>query len=76
MLTTDDRAGKVVPYVDIAGAGFFNFLTQNSHFFELSSDEQARFKAGFPLQRTMANRLPTELAIGFPIAITSPADAG
>jgi hypothetical protein len=30
VLTADDRAGKVVPYVDIAGALFFNFLTQNA----------------------------------------------
>jgi hypothetical protein len=51
VLTTDDRAGKVVPYVDITGAVFFNYLTQNSRFFQLSSSEQARFKAGLPLQR-------------------------
>jgi hypothetical protein len=51
-LTTDDRPGKVVPYVDIAGAIFFNFLTQNSRFFQLSSSEQGRFEAGLPLQRT------------------------
>ena len=50
-LTTDDRAGKVVPYVDIASAVFFNFLTQNSRFFKLSTDEQARFEAGLPFQR-------------------------
>ena len=37
-LTTDDRPGKIVPYVDIAGAVFFNFLTQNSKFFQLSTD--------------------------------------
>jgi len=52
LLTTDDRPGKVVPYVDVTGAIFFNFLTQNSRFFELSSAEQARFQAGLPLQRT------------------------
>jgi hypothetical protein len=51
-LTTDDRPGKVVPYVDVTGAIFFNFLTHNSRFFQLSSDEQARFEAGLPLQRT------------------------
>jgi hypothetical protein len=50
-LTTDDRAGKVVPYVDITGAAFFNHLTQNSRFFQLSSGEQAQFKAGLPVQR-------------------------
>jgi HORMA domain-containing protein len=52
LLSTDDRAGKVVAYVDITGASFFNFLTQNSRFFRLSSAEQARFEAGLPLQRT------------------------
>jgi hypothetical protein len=51
-LTTNDRAGKVVPHVDVTGALFFNFLTQNSRFFRLSPDEQARFEAGLPLQRT------------------------
>jgi len=50
-LTTDDRAGKVVPYVDITGATFFNYLTQNSRFFQLSTSAQASFKADLPLQR-------------------------
>jgi Bacterial HORMA domain family 1 len=52
VLTTDDRPGKVVSYVDVTGAVFFNFLTQNSRFFQLSSADQARFEAGLPLQRT------------------------
>ncbi len=52
VLITDDRAGKVVPYVDITGARFFNYLTQNSRFFQLSSGEQSQFRAGLPLQRT------------------------
>jgi hypothetical protein len=51
-LTTDDRPGKVVPYVDITGASFFNYLTQNSRFFNLSSQEQADFKAPLPVQMT------------------------
>jgi Bacterial HORMA domain family 1 len=51
-LTTDDRPGKVVPYVDITGAVFFNFLTQNSRFDRLSSEEQARFEASLPFRRT------------------------
>lgn len=50
-LTTDDRPGKIVPYVDITGAVFFNFLTQNSQFFQLSDREQARFEASLPFQR-------------------------
>jgi hypothetical protein len=51
-LTTDDRPGKVVPYVDITGAFFFNYLTQNSRFFKLPSREQTDFKATLPVQRT------------------------
>jgi hypothetical protein len=50
-LSTDDRPGKVAPYVDISGAMFFNYLTQNSRFFELSSGDQAEFKADLPVQR-------------------------
>ena len=51
-LTTDDRPGKVVPYVDIQDATFFNFLTQNSAFFKLTSEAQGRFKAALPVERT------------------------
>jgi Bacterial HORMA domain family 1 len=56
LLTTDDRPGKVVPYVDITGATFFNFLTQNSRFFGLSAQAQAQFEASLPLQRTGGER--------------------
>jgi len=51
LLTADDRAGKVVPYVDVTGASFFNFLTQNSRFFRLPVDQQGRFESGLPIQR-------------------------
>lgn len=51
-ITTNDRSGKVAPYVDIEDAEFYNFLTQNSAFFALSADEQSRFKSGLPIQRT------------------------
>jgi hypothetical protein len=53
LITTDDRAGKVVPYVDIIGASFFNFLTPNSRFFQLASEQQAHFESGLPVQRTV-----------------------
>ena len=56
-LTTDERPGKVVPYVDTSGAFFFNYLTQNSHFLRLSSDQQARFKSGLPVHRTNVGQL-------------------
>lgn len=52
-LSTDDRPGKVVPYVDITGATFFNYLTRNSRFSNLSAQEQARFEGSLPLQRTI-----------------------
>jgi hypothetical protein len=51
-ITTDDRAGKVVAYVDITGARFFNFLTRNSRFSRLSAAQQTLFEIGLPLQRT------------------------
>ncbi len=52
ILTTDERPGKIVAYVDISSASFYNFLTQNSRFFQLSSEQQAQFKAGLPIHRT------------------------
>jgi Bacterial HORMA domain family 1 len=52
VISTDDRSGKVVPHVDTQGASFFNYLTQNSRFFQLSADQQSRFKSGLPVQRT------------------------
>ena len=56
-ISTDDRSGKVVPYVDITGATFFNYLTQNSQFFKLTADQQARFKRSLPVQRTHGDPL-------------------
>jgi Bacterial HORMA domain family 1 len=51
-LTTDDRPGKIPPYVDITGSSFFNFLTRNSGFFRLPAGERARFEARLPFKRT------------------------
>ena len=51
LLTTDERPGKVVPYVDVSGAYFFNYLTRHSRFFNLSSSQQAAFEAALPFQR-------------------------
>ncbi len=51
-LTNDDRPGKVLPHVDIAGSVFFNYLTRNAAFFRLSSVEQTRFQSALPVQRT------------------------
>ena len=55
VLTADERPGKVVPYVDISGAVFFNYLTQNSRYFELSGAQQTRFCETLPVQRTFSD---------------------
>ncbi len=58
-ITTDDRAGKVVPYVNVSGATFYNFLTQNAAFFRLSTEERAEFQRDLPVQRT-SGALPSD----------------
>jgi hypothetical protein len=52
LITTDDRSGKVAAYVDVTDATYYNFLTQSSTFLSLTTDEQAKFESGLPLQRT------------------------
>jgi hypothetical protein len=65
-LTTDDRPGRVVPYVDITGAVFFNFLTRNS---------SCALRPDFPSKGLPANRLLMAQVIGCRIATTSREDA-
>lgn len=50
-ITTDDRAGKVVPYVDISDATFFNHLTPNERYYALSTSQRAAFKSSVPVSR-------------------------
>jgi hypothetical protein len=50
-LTSDDRPGKVVPYVDVAGASFFNYLTRNNRFFGRGPEQRAAFEAALPVRR-------------------------
>jgi Bacterial HORMA domain family 1 len=51
VLKVDDRPGKIPPYVDVTGAIFFCFLTQNSSFFQLAQEQQDRFEAALPIRR-------------------------
>ena len=51
VLTADDRSGKVVPYVDVTGAGFFNFLTPSSRYHLLKPAERGSFERSLPFQR-------------------------
>jgi hypothetical protein len=55
VLTADDRAGKVVAYVDVTGATFFDRLSQSSRFWQLSEVQRARFEQGLPVQRTVSD---------------------
>jgi hypothetical protein len=51
-ITVDDRPGKVVPYVDVAGAVFFNYIWHSPKFHALSQQEQDRFEGTLPFSRT------------------------
>ncbi len=50
-LSTDDDPGKIRPGLDISRASFASFLTYNSNWANLSSDEQASIRSGCPFQR-------------------------
>jgi Bacterial HORMA domain family 1 len=50
-ITTDDRPGKIPPYVDISGASFFNHLTPNATYFALQEYQQVSFTSSLPVQR-------------------------
>ena len=53
VLTTDDRPGKVVPYVDVIGASFFNYMIRNSRFWALTESQRAGFEGTLPFVRTV-----------------------
>jgi hypothetical protein len=57
LLTTDDRPGKVVPYVNVSGAIFFNLLTPSSTFFQLTPNQQESFEGRLPFRRTTGQAL-------------------
>lgn len=52
-ISTDDRPGKILAYVDISGARFFNVLSPNSTFYALESYQQSAFTSGLPVTRTV-----------------------
>lgn len=55
VLTTDERPGRILPHVDIAGASFFNYLTRSIRFWKLSEPQRASFEASLPVQRTIGD---------------------
>jgi hypothetical protein len=54
-LNADDRAGRVIPGIDITGAGFYSYLVYPYTWTLLDSAERARIKARLPVQRTGAD---------------------
>jgi hypothetical protein len=54
-LTADDRAGRVIPGIDITGAGFYSYLVHSYAWTLLDPDERARIEARLPVQRTGAD---------------------
>jgi len=60
-LTTDDRAGRVTPGLNIGGAVWYSFLRYSSKWHGLSQEERNRIKATIPVKRTNAN----EPTVGF-----------
>lgn len=57
--STDDKAGRVQPGIDVSGASYYNFLTQNSEWWKLSDADRAAFKATLPIKRTSGS-LPSD----------------
>jgi Bacterial HORMA domain family 1 len=54
-LTTDDRPGKVVPSVEVAGATFFNYMIRNSRFWNLTGNQREAFENTLPFARTVGD---------------------
>lgn len=55
----DERAGRVVPGVDISGASWYSYLTYSSRWSSLSTQEQTAVQARLPFQRSGANEPST-----------------
>ncbi len=51
-LTTDDRAGRVPPGIDITDAAWSSFLIYSSRWWELPATERTRVEALIPFKRT------------------------
>jgi hypothetical protein len=54
-LNADDRAGRVIPGIDITGASWSSYLVHSHTWDLLDAAEQARIEARLPVQRTGAD---------------------
>lgn len=50
----DDRPGRLLAAVDVAGLQFYSYLSYSSSFWALSTQQQAAMKAALPVDRTTA----------------------
>jgi hypothetical protein len=55
MSPEDNDPGRITPEVNIEGANFYSYLTYNSNWDKLTSDEKDAFKKALPFQRTGAS---------------------
>ncbi|MEX2375379.1 MAG: hypothetical protein WD942_07300 [Dehalococcoidia bacterium] len=56
---TDDGAGGVYARAQVAGAGYFNFLSYSQKWFDLASSDRDRFNEELPISRA-AGQLPAD----------------
>lgn len=59
-LVTDDDPGKIRPRLDIKGASFTSFLSYNSNWQNLTTEEREAIKRGCPFQRSSGEAPPLE----------------
>lgn len=51
-LASDDRAGKLLSHIDVAGAVFYNYLWRSDKWWSLSHAERQEIIDSLPVQRT------------------------
>jgi hypothetical protein len=57
LTSTDEDPGRIRPGADISGAGFYSYLTHNSEWRKLTSEERNDFEEDLPFKRGGANEL-------------------
>jgi hypothetical protein len=62
-LLSDSHAGGVYARVDISGATWFSYLSQNSKFFSLSLEDSRAFRSKFTLSRSTGE--PPKEGLGY-----------
>ena len=58
-ISSDDRAGKLLPSIDVSGASFYNFLSYSDKWFSLPTSIKKAVKKDLPIERTTGD-LPND----------------